>query len=122
MASSEGRFGCTASCTLSSGTYLRIVTFLGGSRLRSRLSQCRPDRGPSAARTGYDATNSGASSFAPTNQKLVDCVAQAVRAEQVASHPVPIVSATAYASGLDPHITPASAEYQVARIARAQFG
>ncbi|HUV68628.1 MAG TPA: potassium-transporting ATPase subunit KdpC [Terracidiphilus sp.] len=75
---------------------------------------------PSAAGNGYDATNSGGSNYAPTNKKLVDRIASDVAANQVdhPNTPVPIDLVTASASGLDPDITPAAAEFQVARVAR----
>ncbi len=75
---------------------------------------------PSAAGNGYDAANSGGSNFAPTNKKLIDRVSGDVAAFQT-DHPgsdVPIDLVTASASGLDPHITPAGAEFQVDRVAR----
>src|ERR1700733_11342288 len=75
---------------------------------------------PSAAGNGYDAANSGASNYAPTNKKLIDRVAGDVAALQP-EHPgtdVPIDLVTASASGLDPDITPAAAEFQVAQVAR----
>jgi potassium-transporting ATPase KdpC subunit len=75
---------------------------------------------PSAAGMGYDAANSAGSNLGPTNKKLVD----AVKANVEAAHkenpgaPVPIDLVTTSASGFDPHITPASADFQVPRIAR----
>jgi K+-transporting ATPase ATPase C chain len=72
---------------------------------------------PSAAGTGYDASSSGGSNLAPTSKALVDRVSGAVKAEG-AGAPVPIDLVTTSASGLDPDITPASALYQVARVAR----
>jgi potassium-transporting ATPase KdpC subunit len=77
---------------------------------------------PSAAGTGYDAANSGGSNYAPTNKKLIDRVAGDVAALQP-EHPgvdIPIDLVTTSASGLDPHITPAAAEYQVGRVARVR--
>ena len=75
---------------------------------------------PSAAGNGYDAANSGGSNFAPTNKKLIDRVSGDVTSFQT-DHPgsdVPVDLVTASGSGLDPHITPAGAEFQVERVAR----
>ena len=74
----------------------------------------------SAAGNGYDAANSGGSNYAPTNKKLIDRVAADTATAQ-SDHPgqdVPIDLVTTSASGLDPHITPASAAFQVTRVAR----
>jgi len=75
---------------------------------------------PSAAGTGYDTASSGGSNYGPTNQKLVDRVKEDVRTAEVDGdgRDVPIDLVTASGSGLDPDITPAAAEYQVARVAR----
>src|SRR5260370_17995424 len=75
---------------------------------------------PSAAGNGYDAANSGGSNYARTNKKLIDRVPGDVAAHQP-DHPgsdVPIDLVTASASGLYPYITPAAADFQVARGAR----
>lgn len=75
---------------------------------------------PSAAGDGYDGASSGASNLAPTSRTLVDSIAKRVIAEQIGTTPVPIELVTASASGLDPHISPAAALYQVPRVAHAR--
>jgi K+-transporting ATPase ATPase C chain len=74
---------------------------------------------PSAAGNGYDASNSGGSNYAPTNAALVSRVAATVQTlnPKGTGGAVPIDLATASASGLDPDISPAAAEYQVERVA-----
>lgn len=75
---------------------------------------------PSATSVPYDASNSGGSNFGPTNQKLIDRVKGDTVTAQADSPgtPVPIDLVTTSASGFDPHITPAAAEFQLARIAK----
>jgi potassium-transporting ATPase KdpC subunit len=77
---------------------------------------------PSAAGNGYDAANSSGSNYAPTNKKLIDRVAGDVSALQ-SDQPgvdIPIDLVTASASGLDPDISPAAADFQAARIAHVR--
>jgi K+-transporting ATPase ATPase C chain len=75
---------------------------------------------PSSAGNGYDAANTNGSQLGPTNQKLIDRVKGDVATAQAdhAGAVVPIDLVTASASGIDPHITPAAAEFQLARVAR----
>jgi potassium-transporting ATPase KdpC subunit len=77
---------------------------------------------PSAAGNGYAADNSGGSNLGPTNQHLIDRVKSDVASAQGDNpgQPVPIDLVTTSASGLDPHISPAAAEFQVPRIANAR--
>lgn len=70
----------------------------------------------------YNGGASGGTSVAPTNPAFADAVAGRVRALRAVDPgndaPVPVDLVTASGSGLDPHISPAAAEYQVSRVAR----
>jgi K+-transporting ATPase ATPase C chain len=75
---------------------------------------------PSAAGMGYDAANSAGSQLGPTNKKLIDNVKANVEAarKENPNAPVPIDLVTTSASGFDPHVSPAAADFQVPRVAR----
>jgi K+-transporting ATPase ATPase C chain len=75
---------------------------------------------PSATSVPYDAANSAGSQYGPTNRKLIDSVKANVEAAQREnpSVPVPVDLVTASASGFDPHLSPAAADFQVPRVAR----
>jgi potassium-transporting ATPase KdpC subunit len=75
---------------------------------------------PSFAGNGYDPTNTNGSQLGPTNQKLIDRVKGDVSTAHAENpnEPVPIDLVTGSASGLDPHITPAAAYFQLPRVAK----
>ena len=77
---------------------------------------------PSNAGNGYDPLASGGSNLGPTNQTLVNRVAQDVAKYQQENpgQPIPADLVTSSGSGLDPDISPASAEFQVERVAKAR--
>jgi K+-transporting ATPase ATPase C chain len=98
------------------GSALIGQTFTGAQYFHSR---------PSNAGSGYDASASGGTNKGPTDRKLADtlvagAVARAVAEDGAAKGTIPSDYATASGSGLDPHISPASADLQVARVARAR--
>jgi potassium-transporting ATPase KdpC subunit len=75
---------------------------------------------PSNAGNGYDAANSGGTNYASTNQKLIDRVRADANSlnQENPTQLVPVDLITTSASGLDPEISPAAAEFQISRIAR----
>ena len=80
---------------------------------------------PSAAGAGYDDTLSGGTNKGPTDRKLADtliagAVDSEVKLDGAVKGRIPSDLVTSSGSGLDPHISPAAAELQVARVARAR--
>ena len=76
---------------------------------------------PSAAGSGYDGTSSGGTNLGPTSRKLIEQMVKPAAGQRRTENPspfVPVDLVTSSASGLDPHITPAAAEFQVPRVAR----
>ena len=80
---------------------------------------------PSAAGSGYDASNSSGTNLGPTSQKLIDAVKAAVAQYRTennlpADTLVPADAVTSSASGLDPHISVQNAQLQAARVAKVR--
>jgi K+-transporting ATPase ATPase C chain len=101
----------------------RVVgsALIGQNFARPEYFQPRPS---AAGNDGYDPTSSGGSNFGPTSQKLIDrvktSVAQFRKDNPDFSGPIPADLVTASGSGLDPHLSPASIEAQIPRVAAAR--
>jgi potassium-transporting ATPase KdpC subunit len=77
---------------------------------------------PSAAGDGYDGTSSGGTNFGPTSKKWIDekIKPEVKRARLCGGSSIPVDLVTSSASGLDPDISPAAAEFQIERVAKAR--
>lgn len=106
---------------------MRHGEVVGSALIGQNFSSARYFHGrPSAAGDkGYDASSSGGSNLGPTNKTLTDTIRKRLQDELVndpgvSAQQVPIDLVTASGSGLDPEISPAAAEIQVARVAKAR--
>lgn len=100
---------------------------IGSSLLGQNFSSPRyfHPRPSAAGDKGYDAANSGGSNLGPTNKALIEVVRSRTSAlrehEPGINHgPIPVDIVTTSGSGLDPEITPAAAEIQIPRVAKAR--
>jgi K+-transporting ATPase ATPase C chain len=109
------------------GTVVIGSELIGQQFTRPEYFQSRP----SAAGNGYDGTSSGGTNLGPNNPKLRNGAADFAGIQQLAEEyrrrnglapdtPIPIDAVTRSGSGLDPDITPANAELQLPRVARAR--
>ena len=109
------------------GSLVRVNGVVAGSSLLGQ-NFSKPEyfhpRPSAAGANGYDATASGGSNYGPTSQKLYDRVKAAAaefrKKNPAYRGPIPADALTASASGLDPDVSVANAEAQVARVAQAR--
>jgi K+-transporting ATPase ATPase C chain len=98
------------------GSALLGQAFSGPGYFWSRLSGSTPQP--------YNGASSSGTNLSPTNPAVVTAAGERIKALQLAdpgnTRPVPVDLVTASGSGLDPHISPAAADYQVGRVARAR--
>jgi K+-transporting ATPase ATPase C chain len=106
------------------GQLLKVNDKLVGSRIIAQAFSSPGYFHPrlSSAGTGYDAQNSNGSQLGPTNHQLIERVKADTATLQAENPnmPVPIDLVTSSASGLDPHISPAAAAFQIPRVAKAR--
>lgn len=108
------------------GELIRVGGKIVGSRLIGQpftapgYFHSRPSAANATNPAGYDAQSSSGSNLGPTNKALMDRVSASVQAlqEENPKVPVPVDLVTTSGSGLDPHISPAAAEFQIPRVAR----